>query len=79
MNNGQHPVYIDIYNYEGKLCRVYDSEIHSSEHIFWNEIHFFLKELINKNLKLFFINTTYKQHNTILQEDLEFFKNLINY
>jgi hypothetical protein len=55
---------------------VYDSELHSSEHIFLNEINFFLKKLLEKNLKLFFINTTYKQNNKILKEDLEFFKKL---
>jgi hypothetical protein len=55
---------------------VYDSELHSSEHIFLNEINFFFKELLEKNLKLFFVNTTYKQNNKILKEDLEFFKKL---
>lgn len=72
MNNNQH--YIDTYNYDNTLYRVYDSEVHSSENIFWNEINFFLKDLVEKKLKLFLINTTYKQKNNFLQEDLEFFK-----
>jgi len=64
-----------MYNYDDKLYRVYDSKIHSSEDIFWNEISFFLKDLVKKNLKLFLISTTYKQNNNFLKEDLEFFKN----
>lgn len=58
---------------------MYDSEFHSSEHIFLNEINFFLKNLLEKNLKLFFINTTYKNNNNISKEELNFFKKLINY
>lgn len=65
---------IDFCDYEGKLCRVYDSELHSSEDVFLNEILFSLEDLLKSNLKLFFVNTTYKQHNVLLKKDLEFFK-----
>lgn len=70
--------YISTYNYEGKLRRVYDCYLHDSEFIFHNEVCFILKEFIEKNLKLFFINTTYNQQNDISSEDLNFFKKLWN-
>jgi hypothetical protein len=76
LTNKSSPTHIGIYNYENQLCRIYDPKLHSSEHIFLNEVSFFLKDLINKDLKLFFISTTYKQHNHILPEDLDFFKKL---